>query len=191
MANVFPGKFSKKKVADMCVEEYEQHIIYKRATYAYRKVYGSTVSPSKYPGKHCNKKVADMTTEEYDQHRIYCTAGRANYLKVHSQTALYKGKMKIHSDNYARRNPESIKASYFKSQAMRLCDPVRYAAYLRSSLKRSRNSKNTMDDMYIKVLIRRSTGLHISLIPDEMVVARRATLAVKRVIKSLNNEEVL
>jgi len=190
MASKYPGKKCNKKTADMTPEELEQNRAYCRAVAASRYIPVSTPIVSKYPGKHCKKKVADMTSEEYAQNMVYIKASRGKYRAAIKQDESFKRKHRESAARYRKMNPDKILSDAIKRRKLIVMDPIKHAAHLFKRNLINKQCIRVMDSVYIKKNITMCTGLPASIISDEMVIMYRATLAIKRVVRDLNNEEV-
>jgi len=190
MASIYPGKCCHKKAADMTLEEREQNAIYGKAAKANYSLSRPIVPVNMYPGKVCSKKTTDMSAYEHEQHLIYNRAKKANYRKNINQHEAFKIRNRALSAKMRALNPEKVRAANTKSRTAMVNDPIRYAAYLLRAKARNDYGRESMDDIYIKSLIRKRGDIPVELIPDEMITVWRATLAVKRVVRELNNEEL-
>jgi len=141
---------------------------------------------SKYPGKQCFKKVADMTPYEYEQHIIYKKAFYRAHKGKYESTEAFKISRKAKDKRYAERHPDRVKFSNDRYRAAVRADPVKSAKQLQTNRELNARYRSEMSDCYIKSLISKYEGISTTIVSDEMIVARRATLTIERLIKTMN-----
>lgn len=191
MISMYPGKRCNKKVGDMTVKEYKQNDIYHKAARIHRKTHGPFTGVNKYPGKHIDKKVADMTVEELELNRLYTRASAAAYTKKVKGDPKLQAARKKCSKKYRDTHREVIKARNAIANATRVRDPVRVKASRIQEKHKRVQDRVTLNSSYIKRLIVKNRGIPMSLISEDMVSICTAEVAIKRVIKNLNNEAVI
>jgi len=152
MASKHPGKFCRKKIADMTPFELEQHRIYNSSVYSYRKSLAPPCKKvvSKYPGKNCTKKAADMTPEEIEQVRIYRNASHA--ANVGKRRALAR--------------PERLRLLAIKVKA--------------NQLSAAKKKYLSCPDSYMVSLILKKGDVSKEDITPKMIKARRSELRARR-----------
>ena len=121
----------------------------------------------RYPGKRSKKLVADMTTEEHKQHRLNTNIYRKNKHLLSKVVTLNIYQYRWHGP---RKPP-------VRAKRVRIRTPAQ---------ERARNCKRIagMADIYVRKLIRKSNPG--AIVTDEMIVLHRATLTIKRLIKTMN-----
>ena len=141
---------------------------------------------SKYPGKQSYKKVADMAPYEYEQHIIYKIAFYRAHREKYESTEAFKISRKAKDKRYAERHPDRVKYSNDRYRASIKADPVKSAKQLQTNRELDARCRSEMSDCYIKSLISKSEGISTTIVSDDMVAARRATLTIERLIKTMN-----
>ena len=186
MANIYPGKKCRKKVADMTEEEHKQHRVYANAAtraHAARAARSSSRPMSIHPGKRSPKLVADMTKGERKQHRIYCNS-------IYNKMSLADPAIKVKAAKYAKewrlKNPEKAKAQKSKCLAKRLKDPIRYETYLAKGREVASIYIENVSDYYVRSILCRQTGTPAHEIPTDVVEQRRIKIVLGRLIKLAN-----
>jgi len=183
MANIYPGKKCRKKVADMTEEEHKQHRVYANAATRAHAARRLPKRLSIYPGKRSHKLVADMTKSELKQHRIYCNS-------IYNKMSLADPAIKFKAAKYAKewrlKNPEKAKAQKSKCLAKRLKDPIRYETYLAKGREVASIYIENVSDYYVRSILCRQTGTPAYEIPTDVVEQRRIKIVLGRLIKFEN-----
>tara|TARA_B110000967_G_C18771284_1_gene503206 strand:- start:432 stop:986 length:555 start_codon:yes stop_codon:yes gene_type:complete len=183
MANIYPGKKCRKKVADMTEEEHKQHRVYANAATRAHAARRLPKRLSIYPGKRSHKLVADMTKSELKQHRIYCNS-------IYNKMSLADPAIKVKAAKYAKewrlKNPEKAKAQKSKCLAKRLKDPIRYETYLAKGREVASIYIENVSDYYVRSILCRQTGTPAYEIPTDVVEQRRIKIVLGRLIKFEN-----
>jgi len=183
MANIYPGKKCRKKVADMTEEEHKQHRVYANAATRAHAARRLPKRLSIYPGKRSHKLVADMTKSELKQHRIYCNS-------IYNKMSLADPAIKVKAAKYAKewrlKNPEKAKAQKSKCLAKRLKDPIRYETYLAKGREVASIYIENVSDYYVRSILCRQTGTPAHEIPTDVVEQRRIKIVLGRLIKLAN-----
>ena len=183
MANIYPGKKCRKKVADMTEEEHKQHRLYANAATAAHAARSLPKRLSIYPGKRSHKLVADMTKSELKQHRIYCNS-------IYNKMSLADPAIKVKAAKYAKewrlKNPEKAKAQKSKCLAKRLKDPIRYETYLAKGREVASIYIENVSDYYVRSILCRKTDTPAHEIPTDVVEQRRIKIVLGRLIKLAN-----
>lgn len=183
MANIYPGKKCRKKVADMTEEEHKQHRVYANAATRAHAARRLPKRLSIYPGKRSHKLVADMTKSELKQHRIYCNS-------IYNKMSLADPAIKVKAAKYAKewrlKNPEKAKAQKSKCLAKRLKDPIRYETYLAKGREVASIYIENVSDYYVRSILCRQTGTPAYEIPTDVVEQRRIKIVLGRLIKLAN-----
>jgi hypothetical protein len=121
----------------------------------------------RYPGRRSKKAVADMTPEEYKQHRLHINTYRKNKDTRFRVVVLNPYQYKLHGP----RKPK------VKAKRVRIRTPAQERA-------RNRKRCSSMADIYVRGLIRKSNPG--AIVTEGMIVMYRATLTIKRLIKTMN-----
>lgn len=183
MANIYPGKKCRKKVADMTEEEHKQHRLYANAATRAHAARSLPKRLSIYPGKRSHKLVADMTKSELKQHRIYRNS-------IYNKMSLADPAIKVKAAKYAKewrlKNPEKAKAQKSKCLAKRLKDPIRYETYLAKGREVASIYIENVSDYYVRSILCRQTGTPAHEIPTDVVEQRRIKIVLGRLIKLAN-----
>lgn len=183
MANIYPGKKCRKKVADMTEEEHKQHRVYANAATRAHAARRLPKRLSIYPGKRSHKLVADMTKSELKQHRIYCNS-------IYNKMSLADPAIKVKAAKYAKewrlKNPEKAKAQKSKCLAKRLKDPIRYETYLAKGREVASIYIENVSDYYVRSILCRQTDTPAHEIPTDVVEQRRIKIVLGRLIKFEN-----
>lgn len=183
MANIYPGKKCRKKVADMTEEEHKQHRVYANAATRAHAARRLPKRLSIYPGKRSHKLVADMTKSELKQHRIYCNS-------IYNKMSLADPAIKVKAAKYAKewrlKNPEKAKAQKSKCLAKRLKDPIRYETYLAKGREVASIYIENVSDYYVRSILCRQTDTPAHEIPTDVVEQRRIKIVLGRLIKLAN-----
>ena len=183
MANIYPGKKCRKKVADMTEEEHKQHRVYANAATRAHAARRLPKRLSIYPGKRSHKLVADMTKSELKQHRIYCNS-------IYNKMSLADPAIKVKAAKYAKewrlKNPEKAKAQKSKCLAKRLKDPIRYETYLAKGREVASIYIDNVSDYYVRSILCRQTDTPAHEIPTDVVEQRRIKIVLGRLIKLAN-----
>jgi len=183
MANIYPGKKCRKKVADMTEEEHKQHRVYANAATRAHAARRLPKRLSIYPGKRSHKLVADMTKSELKQHRIYCNS---IYNKMSLADPAIKVKAAKSAKEWRLKNPEKAKAQKSKCLAKRLKDPIRYETYLAKGREVASIYIENVSDYYVRSILCRQTGTPAYEIPTDVVEQRRIKIVLGRLIKFEN-----